>query len=221
MSKMSLTAKQPEKIPCIEGDTYQAVCYQVIDLGTQANTMFGGFQKKVMIGWEIPELRIDVERDKVKVNLPRAISKTYTLSLGEKANLRADLVNWRGCEFTQEELDSFDLGKVVSKNCLLTVTNKNNTKGNRIAQVSGVAKLVKNMKAFEPENPILTFDMERDGIQNIPPSLPDWIKKLIMESVEYKGVMHAQNSPELAAAQEAAGMNKEPDGGTGDGLPDF
>jgi len=215
----SLIAKQPEGIPCIEGDTYQAVCYQVIDLGTQRNTVYNVNQKKVIIGWEIPELRIDIDREGVKMNLPRAISKTYTNSLSEKANLTADLVNWRGCEFTQEELDNFDLGKVVGKNCLLTVINKNNTKGKRIAQVSGVSKLVKGMKVFEPENPILTYDMDRDGILNIPAGLPDWIKKLIMESLEYKGVTHAQNSPELAAAQEAAGMNREPEPSLDSSIP--
>ena len=215
----SLIAKQPEGIPCIEGDTYQAVCYQVIDLGTQRNTVYNVNQKKVIIGWEIPELRIDIDREGVKMNLPRAISKTYTNSLSEKANLTADLVNWRGCEFTQEELDNFDLGKVVGKNCLLTVINKNNTKGKRIAQVSGVSKLVKGMKVFEPENPILTYDMDRDGILNIPAGLPDWIKKLIMESLEYKGVTHAQNSPELAAAQEAAGMNREPEPSLDSNIP--
>ena len=209
---MSLIAKQPEGIPCIEGDTYQAVCYQVVDLGTQRNTVYDVDQQKVIVGWEIPELRIDVERNGEKVNLPRAISKTYTNSLSEKANLRADLVNWRGCEFTEEEKDNFDLGKIIGKNCLLTITNKINTKGKRIAQVSGIVKLVKNMKATEPENPAMAFDIR--NVPNIPETLPDWIKKLIMESVEYKAVMHAKNSPELAAAQEAAGMNKEPDGTT-------
>ena len=54
---------------------------------------------------------------------PRAISETYTNSLGEKANLRKMLENWRGRAFTQEEMDGFDLRNVLGKACMISVVH--------------------------------------------------------------------------------------------------
>lgn len=204
---MSLIAKQPPGILPIPGDTYQAICYSLIELGTQHSEKYQKDIPQVMIGWEIPEVRIDIERDGVMVNLPRVISKTYTNSLGEKANLYADLISWRGKEFTQKELEAFDLRNILGSNCLLGVINKLNQKGKTIAVISSVSKLVKGMSIAKPENPIISFDMDADGIVNIPEALPDWIKDQIKNSVEYKAVMHAKENPALKTAQDAVGLN--------------
>ena len=59
--------------------------------------------------WELPGEEIEIEGEMK----PRAISETYTNSLGEKANLRKMLENWRGRAFTQEEMDGFDLRNVL------------------------------------------------------------------------------------------------------------
>lgn len=198
---MSLVAKQPESIPPVPGGTYQGICYSLIDIGTQHSVLFNQDLRQVIITWEIPGVRIDIEKEGQMVSLPRAISRTYTNSLSEKANLYAHLISWRGAEFTREELDNFDLRKILGRNCLLTIVNKLNKKNKMVANVAAVAKLMKEMKVRKPENPIVSFDMDEDGITNIPANVPDWIKKMIQESVEYKAVMYAQNNPDLAAAQ--------------------
>lgn len=206
---MSLTVKEPERIPPIEGGTYQGICYSLIDIGTHHSDLYNKDIQQVVITWEVPEARIDVEEDGKTVNRPRVISRTYTQSLSEKAKLYADLVSWRGASFTQEELDSFDLRNILGKNCILTIINETNQKGKLTAKIATVAKLMKTMKPLEPENPIVSFDMDADGVTNIPDNIPDWLKDQIKNSIEHKAVTHAQGSNKLAEAQKATGMQSD------------
>jgi len=103
---------------------HKAICYGVYDLGTQFNETFGNKNHKVLLQWELPEARIDIQKDGEDLNLPRAQSKIYTLSLHEKANLRKDLESWRGKSFTATELEGFDLKNLLGVDCQLQVIHK-------------------------------------------------------------------------------------------------
>ena len=178
--------------PCPEG-TFQAVCYSVVDLGTHFNQQFGKEHHLVHLSWEIPSERIEFEKDGETVNLPRGAWQTYTLSLHEKSNLCKVLVSWRGRPFTQEEeAEGFDCEEMLGKNCLLQIVH--NTKGDKIyANIASVMGLMKNMPALNPENPIVKYDIERDGMQ-IPDELPDWMKQKIKESKEYIAICSGGNT---------------------------
>ena len=106
---MALTAKEPEgtDFEIMEAGVKLAGCYGLYDLGTQYDKKWEKDTRKVVILWEIPEERIMVNSQ----DLPRAISKKYTLSLHTKSQLRKDLEAWRGKTFTQQELEGFDLKK--------------------------------------------------------------------------------------------------------------
>ena len=115
---MGLLAKRPEgsDIELIPEDTYQAVCYAVVDFGTQHLT-FGDVsvdKERILIGWEIPTLRIEIERDGKKLDLPRATSKQFTLSLHPKSLLRPLLEQWRGKAFTKNEEQGFHLSNLLA-----------------------------------------------------------------------------------------------------------
>lgn len=218
---MVLMAKQPEGFEPIEGGTYQAICYSVIDLGTQHSDKFNQDLHQVCLTWEIPEVRIDVLREGKTKNLPRVQSKSYTLSLSEKSNLYNDLVSWRGVPFTQEELEGFDVFTIVGANCLLTITNEVKD-GKTKAKVAGIAKLMKGMKKLTSENPVARYCIAEDGLV-IPESVPDWLKTKIAQSVEWRAIKKAQMSNDLAAAQAAYGVS-DPEAGrdsalSGDDLP--
>jgi hypothetical protein len=187
---MALMAKKSgEGFDPIPQGTYQAVCYGVVDLGVQLSTGIYAGKKahKICIFWEVPEHRIQIEKDGKKIDLPRVISKQYTLSLNEKATLFADLQSWRGKAFTEEELNGFDVFNVIGANCILTIVHNDNKK----AKVSAVTNLMKGMKRLIPENPIMKYAMSTDGF-TIPETLYDWVKKQIMESEDYKAVAHAR-----------------------------
>jgi hypothetical protein len=65
--------------------------------------MFDTRQRKIRLSWELPtELRVFKEE---KGEQPIAIHKEYTLSFGEKSNLRIDIRSRRGREMNQQEID--------------------------------------------------------------------------------------------------------------------
>ena len=109
--------------PTEEG-VHLAVCYGVIDLGHQHNEKFQKDEHKILIQWELPNLRIDIKDNGETVSKPRAISRRFTLSLGEKSHLRPFLESWRGKKFTGGELAEFDITKLIGVNCQLQVLHQ-------------------------------------------------------------------------------------------------
>lgn len=209
---MSLIAKATGNgnfTPVSEG-MHQAVCIWVVDLGTQWNETYKKSARKVAITWEIPEERIEIDKDGETQNLPRVITKTYTNSLHEKAVLRKDLESWRGRSFTAKELEGFDLSKLVGVNATLQVLHvtKNDT---TYANISNVLPLMKGQQQVQPETPTVMFAL--DDKKPIPDQLPEWIGKIIMESDEWQEheapakVGHPVNEP---ASEAMSAMDDVP-----------
>ena len=188
---MGLTASETSGTsfnPVSEG-MHHAICYSIFDLGTQHNPVFDSRARKVLIVWELPEERIDIEKDGEEKNLPRAISKQYTLSLHEKSNLRKDLESWRGKAFTSAELAGFDVKNLLSVNCMLQVIHK--TKNEKTyANITSVVSLYGKEKRT-PENPIRFFSFEED--MEIPEGTPEWVEKLIKVSDEWQVKMNPKS----------------------------
>jgi len=165
-----------------------AVCYQVIDIGTQPS--LGNFpaRRKVKICWELPNEKIMVRAKdgKAEIELPRAISKDYTLSTDTKANLRKDLEAWRGRPFTADEVKVFEVGKLIGANCQLNVIHKPSADGSKIyANVNGIMPLPKGAMKLKPENPTLVYDIPEEGPISFPDGMPDWMQNQIKNSDEY------------------------------------
>jgi hypothetical protein len=190
---MSLTAKEKNglEIEPIPAGVYAAVCYSVIDLGTHPNPTFGNETHKVLIQWEVPEVRGEFERDGVKSNKPRAISKRYTLSLSEKANLRRDLESWRGRKFTPQQLTGFDLQTLLGAACQLQIVHETNKEGRTYATIAAIMALPKGMPRLKPENPLTFFSFEEAGQQpELPDGLPEWVANIVHESKEWRTALN-------------------------------
>ena len=170
--------------PPLEAGSYRAICYGIVVLGTTYNPAFDNIQRKILFLWELPDERIERDGE----DLPRAISETYTLSLNEKANLRAMLESWRGKAFTEDELRGFDIVNVLKAPCLVSTKIMTSKQGREFAKVSSVTRLPKGMAVpTECENPTVVFDITNlecplDGMDK----LPEWIQNRIKESKEYK-----------------------------------
>jgi hypothetical protein len=179
--------------------TYAARCVRLIDLGTQHGEYEGKatVRNQVLVSWELPtELMQNGEFS----GKPFMVSRFYTNSLGEKANLRKDLEAWRGRAFNGEELDGFDLMNILGKACMLSlIHDRDRTK------VSGVMALPKGMSVPEAINPLLSFWIEEwdDGVFN---GLSNGVKEIIMKSDEYKA--RAKNAPK-SAVQSLATMAED------------
>jgi hypothetical protein len=209
------SAKGGSDFEPIPAGSHQAICYGVVDLGTQMsnNPQFKD-ARKVCILFELPTERGDF-KDKndpnKSVNLPRAISNTYTLSLGDKANLRKVLESWRAKAFTQDELDGFDITKLIGANCLLSVIHKagsGKNAGKIYANIAGVSALPKGMPKLPVENQTLVFSLsDNDGATpTFPPNLPEWLRTIINQSKEMSD-RHCQDSP----PETPAAKGEDPD----------
>ena len=107
MAIIATTNSQPREL--IPAGNYVARCYQMVQIGT-VNEIINGEQKqlqKVRIGWEFPnDQKVFSEEKGLQ---PIVFNEEYTLSMGEKANLRKMLASWRGKDFSVDEAKSFDI----------------------------------------------------------------------------------------------------------------
>lgn len=209
---MPITAsdKGGEGFEPLPAGMHDAVCYGVYDIGSHYNQMFGNMQRKVIVLWEIPAERMEVEG----VDKPKVTSNSYTLSLSEKANLRKHLESWRGVEFTAAELEGFDISKLIGVSCQLQLIHKKSKDGKKTyANIATIIPWHNDKPKLTAENDRQYFSLEDDI--PIPGNCPEWIKKKIEESHERKQ-MHAEHDMK----QEAPANNLEPeDFGEGDDIP--
>jgi hypothetical protein len=193
---------RPSRDP-IPAGMHIARAYGLFDLGTHYDEKFDKSRREVVIVWEIAAERIEVDRDGKKTNLPRAISKRYTLSLHEKARLRADLESWRGRPFTGEELAGFEMKTILGKPCLLNITHTKK-EDRTFANIGAITPLMKGMTAPPQENPSAFFSFD-DGSYHFPAGMPDWICEVASSSKEWIKLSTGQREaePESKAEDDA------------------
>lgn len=168
-------------------------CFSLIDLGTQHSSGQYGekFQHKVRISWELfgedengEPLTVDVDGK----TMPLTISKSYTMSLHEKAGLRKDLAAWRGRDFTDEEARGFDVSKLIGAYCMVNVTTSESN-GKTYSNVAGLTPLPAALKNAKPaavhenvlfnldEPDLKVFDSFHEKLQEAIKRSPEWAKK--------------------------------------------
>ena len=166
--------------PTVSVGVHKARCVRVIDLGTQQNDYQGqiSWKRQVMLIWEVPS-----ETD--NKGEPLTISKFYTLSLNEKANLTNDLVSWRGRPFTETEKKAFDISKVAGKPCSINVILNQNGK----PKVSTVMPIGKNDEIAQQFHPNMVFSITdfREKKMEVFNQLPEGIRNIILKSKELEG----------------------------------
>lgn len=150
---MSFIVKAPsEQFPTAPAGSFPAVCVDVVDLGLVENKFDpdAGARQMVRLVWQIDEDDKDGK--------PFMVRADFTASLHEKAKLRKTLSAWRGRDFTPAELFGFDLEIVIGQGCVLSVVHNTGSKGGTFANVAGVMKLAKGMKAPDPREYIRVKD---------------------------------------------------------------
>lgn len=165
--------------------THLAVCYRVVDLGTQMVEWQGQKkpQHKILISWELPDEKMDDGR-------PFTIGQRYTLSSSEKSRLRQDLEAWRGRPFTDADFDPtnpdrFNIKKLIGVGCLLTIVHTEK-QGKHYANIKSVAKMMKGQTTPKPANPIVYFSLDEysepvfaalsEGLRKVIQASPEWVE---------------------------------------------
>lgn len=157
--------------------TYGAVCYRVIDLGTQSVVWEGSekLQRKVYIAFEIDE--------KMEDGRPFVVGRKFTVSLHEKSGLRAFLKGWRGRDFTPEELMGFNPQKLIGAPCMLSLVQNGD-----YVNIASASKMPKGMVAPKLVNPTVYLSLDEFD-PKVYEGLSNSMKEKISASPEYQAIM--------------------------------
>ena len=163
----------------LDEGTHLAICNAVVDIGLQ-NTVWDSQQENVWLRFEVPAERIQYIKDGAEIDEPMSIWTRYNKTLNKKATLRKDLDAWRGRNFSEDELQGFDLFNLVGKPCLITVVH--NQSGDRIyANISAIAKVMKDQEISGQELESICFSPnDTDQYENV----PEWLQEKFDNRVE-------------------------------------
>lgn len=192
---MSLKLKRKKRIavPPLDGGTYMGICIGVIDVGSQYNQHYKKYEHKVLLMFEIPGETVDVDGE----TKPRWLSNEYTASLSERAKLYQHLVSWRSRDFTDEELDDFDIESMLGQPCMLTVIVKETDNGT-YNNITNITAMPKGVPVPTTEQELLAYDIDNRD-ETVFEKLPEWIRNKIKKSTQF-----AENPPEDNLDKHAA-----------------
>ena len=170
--EMSYSPPEQKKYKQVPVGTHTAICYMIVDIGTQKVTYEGEetLKRQIIIGWETPDETTDDGK-------PLSIIKTYTLSFNEKAVLAKDYKAW----VKDSTPNKFNLGALLGMGCNLNIGI---TSGGN-AKVTGVSALKAKEKVPELVAEPVCFDM-RNPSEDALSRLPGFIKEKILASPEYQ-----------------------------------
>lgn len=158
-----------------------AVCYQMIDLGTQ-KTSFKGETKslhKIMLGFELQDEMMDDGR-------PMVVASRYTLSGFKGAILRKHLESWRAKAYTDETFAAVDFTKLLGVPAMLTLTQSEDEKYVNITSISMPPKGTE-LKPLVNEKRFLILDNEQFN-PKVFESLHEKLRETIASSPEYQAI---------------------------------
>lgn len=181
---------------------FLARCFRIIDLGTQRGEWKGKekWSRKVLVQWELYGEDEDGNPLVTDDGRPMSISKRYTLSLGENAQLRADLKSWRGKDFTPEELAGFDISKVLGAPCMLNVSHAEKD-GRTYTNVASITPVPKAMRAAIPKpiNAPVIFDVSEPDMEVLS-SLSEKMQDTIKGCKEWQKISVSKAASKTAEA---------------------
>lgn len=184
---MKFAAKASTSFEIVPPGNHVAICNAIVDLGIQPGKgMYPDPKHEVYIRFELPTERIKYQRDGVEVEGPMSVSRTFTASMSEKANLRKFIESWFGKKFPNDEAASdFDLSLLLGRVCLVNITHTEKGQ-NTYANISNATPLPKGMKADYPQqNQLLNYSLETPD-DDVFQKLPEWLRKKIDERIETK-----------------------------------
>lgn len=176
----------------VEEGTYMSRIGSVIDLGIQPQTDWKTGEPteskpRLLLTWELPTEFITIENDDGNSeDFPRLISKEYTSSANERANIMKLIAVLKPKAMSAAEL----AGEPCMTSIGSTVT------GN--AKVTSCVKAPSGMDVPELSKPAIVFDFDNPSKEAFM-SFPDWIKNKILDAENYTGFADSWVETEEAA----------------------
>lgn len=192
-------AKQRELVPA---KAYPALVCGVIDLGTQVSEKYGP-EHKITIGFEL--FRKNNAPACNEEGEPLSIWRDYTLKFSKipgktPAALRTAVEDLLNREFTEDEAKAgYDLEKLLSLPCRVKVKHETRD-GKTFDGVSSIEVLDEDEKPPTAEMDHLYYEL--DVSKPIPSGIPQWIKKKIERSIEWKAANGGSAKPKREAGSD-------------------
>lgn len=151
---------------------HEAICVTIAGIGEQETSY--GVKNQVIVTWEIPSIVREWTKDGEAKEGRAQISRTFTCSLAPKASLRLLLESWRDREFTHEELQGFDLKKLLGVPCILKIKHQTSADGSKIYANIADVEPSESKEKIEPEATPVIYDPYNHNADAFS-KLPDWI----------------------------------------------
>jgi hypothetical protein len=179
---MPLNLPEKSDFELTPSGSHVAICYRVIDLGTQLVEYKGESKKqhKIMLGWELPNELMTTGDNQGK---PFSIHKRYTFSSSDKSNLKRDLESWRGVPFNKEDYGRFDIFRLIGVPCMIGIVHAESN-GKTYANITSIMRVPKGMNVPAPINPPVQFNLAEFN-QDVFDSFSEGLRTTIAKSPEY------------------------------------
>lgn len=143
---LTATASDAKFSPHPEGQ-FAARCVDVVDLGEKVE-QYPGFPQRLSHKCLLIFRTGQTNADTGEII---DIAKEFTVSMGEKANLRKFLEDWRGKSYQAAQIEQgVPLHKLTGQPALITVEHKTSGKGRTYANVKGITPLPPQMAVAAP-----------------------------------------------------------------------
>lgn len=199
-----------------------AVCYSIIDLGTQEEQFPGkpiALAQKVHYSWELPNLPF-VTFDAAKGAQPMALFQEYTVSAGDKAKLPKMLCSWGNMDVKQlKGITSDFLKAFLGQSCMLnvvhtqakTAVDANTGQPIKYAQIGGnglmvMPRMAEIAKPTGTINPVKFLDLDAFSWP-VYLSLPNFIQEKIAKSKEWPSILQKYPKPIENTVAQTQGSN--------------
>jgi hypothetical protein len=188
--KITVSAKGGGNFELTPEGNHIARCVNVLEIGTIEETtgkFAGKKNKKIRFVFELPnEKRIFKEGEPEE---PFLIGIEFTASLSEKANLRRTLESWRGKKFTSEELENFDLIKVLGAPAQVNVIHavSKSDPNKKYAQISSISQVMKGITCPPAIMEQFAFSFDPFSVAAFE-KVPAWLRDKIRKSDEYRSL---------------------------------
>jgi len=156
---------------------YQSICLGPIHWGTQSGSYKGKPTKRNTLNVAFEILGVKKENGDAFVNY-----KTYTFSVGKKANLAKDIKAWLGIK----NLEDFDFEGLAGKPAFVTISEKEAEDGSATySNITNISALPKGTKILKGTLPTRSFFLDEAYTMDDFNALGDYDKNKISSSEEY------------------------------------
>ena len=178
---MKYVSKEKNDYTPIPEGAHKVVCSAFIDLGMQE--AFGATKPQFLLRLEVPDSRVDREKNGQQVSEPMVKWQFYTNSLNKKSNLRRDLEGILARGLTKDELaEGYNAPDLVGKAWQVSIIHDHSGESVK-DKISSMNKLMAGTAIPAPELPVIYYSRGLK-VEEQWDLLPEWVQNKVNEQIE-------------------------------------